>query len=162
VMERSAEKIKRAAAGQGDELKEHVPESVKNMLLVMCSDGLLDKERNKVRWEATFSVLHEFLPEMEEFITAATNPQCEPIPVVSDAFLARQDGEAGATEPGAGKGASASTAESECGEGSEKIATRQPSLTVTTGALGESEEAPAAADVDMDRNEIIGPSVPVS
>jgi hypothetical protein len=82
--ERPLSKIRKARSDQGDELKEHVPESVKNMLLVMCSDGLLDKEKHKARWDATFLLLNDFLPEMEESINSATNPPSEPIPVVVD------------------------------------------------------------------------------
>jgi Sec7 domain len=82
--ERSLSKIRKSISSQADELKEHVPESIKNMLLVMCSDGLLDKEKHKARWEATFLLLKDFLPEMEESINSATNPSSEPIPVIVD------------------------------------------------------------------------------
>lgn len=45
-----------------DELQEHVPESVKNMLLVMSGCGLLS-ESDPMRWNATFSLIRSFLPD---------------------------------------------------------------------------------------------------
>lgn len=60
-----------------DELVEHVPESVKNLLLVMCDCGLLAKEQH-VRWNATFAMVRSFLPDIEETITIATNPPALP------------------------------------------------------------------------------------
>lgn len=47
---------------ESDELREHVPESVKNMLLVMSDCGLLS-ESDPMRWNATFDLIRTFLPE---------------------------------------------------------------------------------------------------
>lgn len=54
-----------------DDVNEHVPESVKNMLLVMCDCGLLKREQ-PVRWNATFSLVREFIPDIEDAIFTAT------------------------------------------------------------------------------------------
>lgn len=59
------------ALENNDDLIEHVPESVKNLLLVMCDCGLL-KSGQHVRWNATFAVVGRFLPDIEEIISAAT------------------------------------------------------------------------------------------
>lgn len=61
------------SSGNDDELREHVPECVKNILLVMCSSGLLNKDTEPERWEATFDALRDFLPEMEELVQLVTN-----------------------------------------------------------------------------------------
>lgn len=60
---------------KNDDLAEHVPENVKNLLLVMCDCGLL-KPGQHVRWNATFAVVRKFVPDIEEVISAATQ---EPI-----------------------------------------------------------------------------------
>ena len=65
-----------ATTEKHDDLVEHIPESVKNLLLVMCDCGLLEADQN-VRWKATFDVVREFVPEIEATITAATS---EPVP----------------------------------------------------------------------------------
>lgn len=54
-----------------DDVSEHVPESVKNLLLVMCDCGLLKKEQH-VRWNATFALVRQFVPDIEDVISAAT------------------------------------------------------------------------------------------
>lgn len=54
-----------------DDVTEHVPECVKNMLLVMCDSGLLTKAM-ALRWKATFSLVGEFIPDIEEIVCAAT------------------------------------------------------------------------------------------
>ncbi len=56
-----------ARGSEADELQEHVPESVKNMLLVMCDCGLLS-ESDSMRWNATFSLIRTFLPNNVEDI----------------------------------------------------------------------------------------------
>lgn len=64
-----------------DAIREHVPESIKNILLVLCANGLLDKESNGDRWQETFRVLDKCLPdlELESFVIRATNPP-SPVP----------------------------------------------------------------------------------
>lgn len=64
-----------------DDLAEHVPENVKNLLLVMSDCGLLKSEQH-VRWNATFAVVRKFMPDVEEIINATSNdlPQKEPVP----------------------------------------------------------------------------------
>lgn len=57
--------------GESDELVEHVPESVKNLVLVMCDCGLLTSEQH-VRWNATFDVVGKFVPDIEAIISTAT------------------------------------------------------------------------------------------
>lgn len=58
-------------AVEADDVGEHVPESVKNLLLVMCDSGLLRKEQ-QVRWNATFTLVRQFVPDIEDAIFAAT------------------------------------------------------------------------------------------
>lgn len=79
-----------------DDLVEHIPESVKNLLLVMCDCGLL-RTGQHVRWNATFAVVRKFVPDIEEIISAATtdplpNLQEQPISVVEAPAV--QDGAA--------------------------------------------------------------------
>lgn len=50
-----------------DELQEHVPESVKNLMLVMSDCGLL-VESDADRWNATFELVRAFLPDNVEDI----------------------------------------------------------------------------------------------
>ncbi|KAI0563973.1 Sec7 [Gracilaria domingensis] len=54
-----------------DEVLEHIPETVKNVLLVMCGCGLLSKS-HEVRWNATFTMVRDFIPDIDEIISAAT------------------------------------------------------------------------------------------
>lgn len=54
-----------------DNIKEHVPECVKNMLLVMCDCGLLKQEQH-VRWNATFTLVRSFIPDIDDVVSAAT------------------------------------------------------------------------------------------
>lgn len=55
---------------ESDELVEHVPENVKNLLLVMCDCGLLTSNQT-VRWNATFTLVQKFIPNIEEVIASA-------------------------------------------------------------------------------------------
>lgn len=54
-----------------DDVNEHVPESVKNMLLVLCDSGLLSRKQQE-RWDSTFTMVRRFIPDIEEAISAAT------------------------------------------------------------------------------------------
>lgn len=54
-----------------DDVAEHVPENVKNLLLVMCDCGLLTPSQ-ELRWSATFSVVRDFVPDVDDIIKAAT------------------------------------------------------------------------------------------
>lgn len=65
----SSEIVSYARDSEVDELQEHVPESVKNMLLVMCDCGLLSAD-DSVRWNATFNLIRTFLPDTAEDIEA--------------------------------------------------------------------------------------------
>lgn len=64
-------------SSETDELREHVPETVKNMLLVMCDCGLL-KQQDHVRWNSTFDVVRKFIPDIEEVVVAATEEPVTP------------------------------------------------------------------------------------
>lgn len=55
-----------------DDLAQHVVESIKNLILVMSDCGLL-KTGQHVRWNATFSVVRKFAPNIEEVINATTS-----------------------------------------------------------------------------------------
>lgn len=55
-----------------DNIKEHVPECVKNLLLVMCDCGLLKRGQNS-RWNATFTLVGSFIPDIDVVVSAATN-----------------------------------------------------------------------------------------
>eukprot|EP00178_Gracilaria_changii_P018791 TRINITY_DN540_c0_g1_i1.p1 TRINITY_DN540_c0_g1~~TRINITY_DN540_c0_g1_i1.p1 ORF type:complete len:1751 (+),score=218.80 TRINITY_DN540_c0_g1_i1:220-5472(+) len=54
-----------------DEVMEHIPETVKNVLLVMYGCGLLSKSQ-EVRWNATFTMVRDFIPDIDEIISSAT------------------------------------------------------------------------------------------
>lgn len=83
------------------ELREHVPESIKNILLVLCASGLLDKDGAGTRWEDTFTRLHECLPllELENFILLATSPP-SPAPPSRPATPVESASAAGGEEEG--------------------------------------------------------------
>ncbi|KAI5846901.1 hypothetical protein BZA05DRAFT_376959 [Tricharina praecox] len=55
-------------SGQGDHLEEAVPESLKNILLVMASGGFLEPEADgkSQLWEQTWKRLERFLPDLKE------------------------------------------------------------------------------------------------
>lgn len=83
-----------------DEIHEHVPECIKNIMLVLFTNGLLDKEKDSNRWEATFSIIQEHLPdlEMEEVLTAAVDMPDTSSNSISNQGLDHSDsGEAGNT-----------------------------------------------------------------
>lgn len=74
-----------------DDLVEHIPENVKNLLLVMCDCGLLRSDQH-VRWNATFAVVQKFVPDVEEIMSAATtdplpNKQEQPTMVTDDSVV---------------------------------------------------------------------------
>jgi brefeldin A-resistance guanine nucleotide exchange factor 1 len=45
---------------------EAVPETIKNMLLVMSTSGYLDKNNEKSLWKTTWSKLDTWLPGLQE------------------------------------------------------------------------------------------------
>ncbi|CAN8074884.1 unnamed protein product [Agarophyton chilense] len=55
-----------------DEVLEHIPETVKNVLLVMCGCGLLSPRTHEVRWNATFTMVRDFIPDIDEIVSTAT------------------------------------------------------------------------------------------
>lgn len=65
-----------------DDLIEHIPESIKNILLVLCASGLLNKDTKGSRWLETFKILDGCLPalELEAFTVRATSPPSPPVP----------------------------------------------------------------------------------
>ncbi|KAI5201572.1 Sec7-domain-containing protein [Aureobasidium subglaciale] len=94
-------------SGQGDTLAEAVPESLKNVLLVMSSSGYLkppsedneQSEQQKQLWKDTSDKLHRFLPDLMpelfpepkpkvvkevETIVADENDAGNPVPVVEE------------------------------------------------------------------------------
>lgn len=75
------------AAEKHDDLVEHIPENVKNLLLVMCDCGLLRADQ-KVRWNATFSVVQKFVPDIEDIIASAT---ADPLPSKEEAAPEAED-----------------------------------------------------------------------
>lgn len=54
-----------------DDLAEHIPENVKNLLLVMSDCGLLKPDQH-VRWNATLAVVRKYVPDAEDIINATT------------------------------------------------------------------------------------------
>lgn len=56
------EEVEVLTSTEPDELREHVPESVKNLMLVMSDSGLLT-ETEPERWDPTFESIRTFLPD---------------------------------------------------------------------------------------------------
>lgn len=71
-----------------DEVLEHIPENVKNILLVMCDCGLLSKD-HELRWNATFTMVREFVPEIDEIVSAATQ---NPLTIMKQSNSSKENG----------------------------------------------------------------------
>ncbi|KAK3398501.1 hypothetical protein B0T20DRAFT_411273 [Sordaria brevicollis] len=70
-------------SGQGDSLEEAVPENLKNVLLIMSSNGYLvppskNPERKEL-WDETWKRIDRFLPELRKDL-ALDEPEPEPLP----------------------------------------------------------------------------------
>lgn len=74
-------------SGQGDSLDEAVPESLKNILLVMASSGYLvekseggDEAQGKL-WMETWKRLDRFLPDLRKELDMGPREAIAPAPV---------------------------------------------------------------------------------
>ncbi|KAI5798899.1 hypothetical protein EDC01DRAFT_716687 [Geopyxis carbonaria] len=93
-------------SGQGNHLEEAVPESLKNILLVMSADGYLVRpdsdgnEKNKELWDQTWKRLERFLPDlkMELFPPEPERPK-EPEPKLTAEPVAQTEDPAPAPPP---------------------------------------------------------------
>lgn len=66
-------------SGQGDALEEAVPESLKNILLVMADGGYLRREKGDRLWEETRKRLERFLPRLVEEVFPPPPPPADEV-----------------------------------------------------------------------------------